>query len=285
MGTATFISSDTTAKISALQTGTPSTRLTHYPLFTDRLPQTEIRAGRYCLRFAKTHKELDAVLKLRFEVFNLELSEGLDSSYLTERDEDGFDMTCHHLIVIDRTDDRIVGTYRLQISEMANVAGGFYSEGEYEFDDFPLQTLKESVEIGRACVAKNHRNTRVLFLLWQGLAAYMKHNRKQYLFGCCSLCSQDEQEGWRMFRHLRERNYLHKSLLLKAKLKCKHRETDFPKAINEVKIPKLFNSYLRFGAKVCSEPAIDREFKTIDFLVIFDAHEMDSKTYQLFFTS
>lgn len=29
-------------------------------------------------------------------------------------------------------------------------------------------------------------------------------------------------------------------------------------------------AYLSFGAKICSEPAIDREFKTIDFLAIFD---------------
>jgi len=40
---------------------------------------------------------------------------------------------------------------------------------------------------------------------------------------------------------------------------------------------------LRLGAKVCSEPAIDRAFKTIDFLVLFDLFEMDRQMQQMFF--
>ena len=44
-----------------------------------------------------------------------------------------------------------------------------------------------------------------------------------------------------------------------------------------MKIPKLFRTYLRFGAKVCSPPAIDRRFKTIDFLVLFDVYEIDAR--------
>lgn len=50
------------------------------------------------------------------------------------------------------------------------------------------------------------------------------------------------------------------------------------------KIPKLFQRYLRFGAKVCGQPAIDRMVKTIDFFVIFDVEKMDIKTKQLFFS-
>jgi len=34
--------------------------------------------------------------------------------------------------------------------------------------------------------------------------------------------------------------------------------------------PKLLRAYLTIGAKICSEPAIDREFKTIDFLTLLD---------------
>ena len=47
-------------------------------------------------------------------------------------------------------------------------------------------------------------------------------------------------------------------------------------------LPKLFLTYLRFGAKVCSPPAIDREFKTIDFLVLFDFETIDEKTRRMF---
>ena len=50
-----------------------------------------------------------------------------------------------------------------------------------------------------------------------------------------------------------------------------------------VRLPKLFRSYLRIGAKVCGPPAIDRVFKTIDFFVLFDLFEMDRQSQKLFF--
>ena len=47
--------------------------------------------------------------------------------------------------------------------------------------------------------------------------------------------------------------------------------------------PRLFRTYLRYGAKVCSPPAIDRRFKTIDFLVLFDIARMSERAVQMFF--
>jgi putative hemolysin len=38
--------------------------------------------------------------------------------------------------------------------------------------------------------------------------------------------------------------------------------------IYDVEIPKILQAYLSIGAKICSLPAIDRQFKTIDFLII-----------------
>ena len=42
----------------------------------------------------------------------------------------------------------------------------------------------------------------------------------------------------------------------------------------EERAPKLLRAYLTIGAKICSEPAIDREFKTIDFLTLLDLHTL-----------
>jgi len=36
------------------------------------------------------------------------------------------------------------------------------------------------------------------------------------------------------------------------------------------KPPKLLRAYLSVGARICGRPAIDREFKTIDFLTLLD---------------
>jgi putative hemolysin len=247
------------------------------------IPPVEIVEGRYVVRFARTREEIDAALKLRFEVFNLELGEGLAASFATSRDRDAFDAICHHLLVVDTDENKVVGTYRCQTGEMA-AAKGFYSAGEFDLSQLPADVLLDAVELGRACVSQAHRNTQVLFLLWRGLAAYVAYNRKRYLFGCCSLTSQDESEGQRAFAFLEQSGHLHPTLGVqpKAGLECCRDEQSRDQAA-EVKIPKLFRTYLRFGARVCGPPAIDRLFKTIDFLVLFDVEEMAEQWRRAFF--
>jgi len=83
-------------------------------LFTPLPPQEKFSDARYEVRFVQNAAELDAVLKIRFNVFNLELGEGLNESYLTQRDQDEFDLTCHHLIVVDKKNEEVIGTYRMQ---------------------------------------------------------------------------------------------------------------------------------------------------------------------------
>ena len=50
------------------------------------------------------------------------------------------------------------------------------------------------------------------------------------------------------------------------------------------RLPKLFRTYVRHGARVCSPPALDRQFKTIDFLVLFEIGRMDRTSVRLFFS-
>ena len=260
---------------------------------TTSLPETEIREGRYLARFARSSQEIEAALQLRFRVFNLELGEGLTSSFATGQDRDEFDGCCHHLIVLDTQEDRVVGTYRLQTGETASAGRGFYSGREFDLSLLPKGVLENSVELGRACIAKDHRNTHVLFLLWKGIAAYVAHNQKRYLFGCCSLTSQDPCEASRVFDYLKANGHLHEQFCVspRAGLACVC-STDgsgsrafrtAESCPSEVVLPKLFKIYLRFGANVCGPPAIDREFKTVDFLVMFDVDGMDQRTHSLLF--
>ena len=253
----------------------------NYPFFKHTIPDKEINEDDYRLRFAQTRDDLDKVLKLRFEVFNLELGEGLESSFLINRDLDEFDASCHHLIVEDTSTSRIVGTYRMQTAEMAAAGSGWYSATEFDLMNLPKSVLADSVELGRACVARDHRNTQVLFLLWRGLAAYVAHNQKRYLFGCCSLTSQDARDGLHVMRLLEARGNCHSTLRVAPKvgLEC---TANHENGLN-VSVPRLFQIYLRYGAKVCGPPAIDRQFKTIDFLVLFDVFEMDARTRRTFF--
>jgi len=254
------------------------------PFVRTATPALEIREGRYLALFARSTEELDAALRLRFEVFNLELSEGLNTSFRTGRDRDQFDEACDHLIVSETGTDKVIGTYRMQTSEMAAAGSGFYTATEFDLSRLPSDALTEGIELGRACIAQSHRNTQVLFLLWKGLATYVSYERKRYLFGCCSLTSQDVNEGWRVMELLRTQGHLHHYLFVPPNpgYECEANDLTLVEMKN-VKLPRLFRTYLQYGAKVRSPPVIDQQFKTIDFLVLFDIAEMSERAVQMFF--
>jgi putative hemolysin len=270
--------------IKRMQNTTAKENLTRkHHLFCQNIPEGELADKRYIVRFVRNAEELDAVLKLRFEVFNLELGEGLESSFLTRRDLDEFDDVCHHLIVIERVTGKIIGTYRMQTFEMAR-ARGFYTGTEFDLSQMPEEIIENAVELGRACIAKTHRNGRVLFLLWRGLAMYMSFHHKRFLFGCCSLTSQDPVEGKAVMSNLVENGHVRPDLDIQPlpDFACYDENVKFEKHF-QVKIPRLFRIYLDYGAKVCGPPAIDRRFKTIDYLVLLDLATLDRKTYMMFF--
>lgn len=241
-----------------------------YPRFTKFLPDLDLRQGRYRLRFAHSTVDLDRVLRLRFEVFNRELGEGLAESWLSQRDREDLDAVCHHLMVEDATTGELAGTYRLQTSEMAHAALGFYAAREFELDELPAFVRAQAVELGRACIAKAQRNGRVLVALWRGIAEYLRWNGHRFLFGCCSLTSQTPAAGWALHEALARRGALHPQIALEAARDYACARPDSLEAGVEVASAPLLEMYLRVGARVASQPALDRAFGTIDFLVLLD---------------
>src|SRR5881394_4459997 len=148
----------------------------------------------YATRLARSMDDIRAAQSLRFQVFNLELKEGLEQSYVTGLDEDPFDAVCGHLIVEHLPSANIVGTYRLQTGHNAAAYLGYYCAQEFEFQVF--ESLRaEMIELGRACVHPQHRNLVVLGLLWKGIADYARQHGERYLFGCSSITSQDAAVG------------------------------------------------------------------------------------------
>jgi putative hemolysin len=167
----------------------------------------------------------------------------------------------------------IIGTYRLQTDFVAAANLGFYSEREFDFA--PYRQVQDSViELGRACVHRDHRSTGVLNLMWRGIAQYALHRRGRYLIGCSSLTSQDPSHGSAVYEALQK--YLVEPQL--RTVPC----VDFamplvPPGNASDKIPKLLRAYLAVGAKICGPPAIDREFKTIDFLTLMDLKSLPAR--------
>jgi putative hemolysin len=276
-------------------------------------PRIHAEVGRYRLRLAQSNEDRIAACRLRFRVFNIELGEGLDSSYETGLDTDQFDSVCEHLLVEDKSEDnpvrRIVGTYRMQSGTTAARNLGYYSEQEFSFA--PYEALRAGIlELGRASIDREHRTPEVLTLLWRGIAQYANDMGLRYLIGCSSLTSRNPAEGWQMYRQLehyrvspefetlptaayacqpspsleatawsRRSREARISLLpptLAAERSCKDG------APVPVSVPKLLKTYLAIGARIGGPPAWDKEFGTIDFLTLLDLKLLSSSARNRF---
>ena len=236
--------------------------------------------AQYTIRLARSRDEIRAAQALRYQVFNLELNEGLEASHVTGLDEDPFDAVCDHLLVEHLPTNQIVGTYRLQTGENAAHQRGYYCAQEFDFAGFePMR--REIVEVGRACVDQHHRNLVVLGMLWKGIADYATAHGSGYVLGCSSLTTQDPATGASAYadmcrKHLAPLEW-HTRPLPAYDCPLTHLTAE------PVKIPKLLRAYLTLGAKICGPPALDRQFKTIDFLTLVDLAKMPPLARQRFF--
>src|SRR6266705_5614838 len=240
-------------------------------ILTEPKIQTKAKRPKYVARLAQSADDVRRAQRLRFEVFNLELNEGLAESHVTGLDVDLFDAVCDHLIVEDVANERVVGTYRLQTGDVAAANIGYYCEREFSFRPFePYHS--QIIELGRACVHAEHRNFGLLHMLWRSIADYAIARKGRLLVGCSSLTSQDPLEGAAMYQQLRT-----ESLVKPAWRTIPNPGFAFPVEIRVPKAPappKLLRAYLAIGAKICGPPAIDREFGTIDFLTLLDLHTL-----------
>ena len=267
-----------------------------FPTYAPSLPLSPSRSrihaevGRYRLRLAESAEDRDAACRLRFKVFNIELGEGLESSYQTGLDTDRFDLCCEHLLVEDKLADnparRIVGTYRMQSGTTAERNLGYYSEQEFSFACY--EPLRAGIlELGRASIDREHRTPEVLTLLWRGIAQYATDMGLRYLIGCSSINSNDPAEGWQMYRQLEHYRVPPEfETVPTAAYACpidlsepeRVHESEYAQpspsisdpAATQTKVPKLLRTYLAIGARIGGPPAWDREFGTIDFLTLLD---------------
>ena len=124
-------------------------------------------------------------------------------------------------------------------------------------------------------------------MLWKGIASYAALCNARYMIGCSSITSQNEAEGITLYRDLRERYLVEPSFQTAPKPGFACREiADVPNqqiANTCPEPPKLFRAYLDLSARLCGPPAIDREFRTIDFLTLLDLQSIPSRLRTRFF--
>lgn len=248
-----------------------------------------LRAGKLEVSLAASLPELDAAYRLRFEVFNLELQEGLRASFDRGYDTDAYDAYCDHLIVRDLESQTVVGTYRLLRRSRAQRNIGFYSENEFDLGN--LKKLPgELLELGRSCIASTHRSFATINLLWQAITQYARQTGVSYLFGCASLHVTARADVQRLYAYLRARHYAPAAWQVAPLASCRMfglddelaRDLDERQVARE--LPPLLRGYLRAGAVICGPPALDADFGTADVLVLLPMEQM-ARRYRQHYTT
>lgn len=236
-------------------------------------PAQPVTPTRYTVTLARDEADVRAAQRLRHDVFAGEMGALLNTPR-PGLDIDAFDAYCDHLLVRDTVTGQVVGTYRLLPPERAAIAGRLYSESE--FDLGPLAGIRSGlVEVGRSCVHPDHRDGAVIGLIWAGMARYMVDGGHEWLAGCCSVPLADggtlAAGTWDRVRakHLAPEEFRIRPLRpWSAEGVARPARAD---------LPPLLRGYLRLGAWVCGEPALDADFGVADLYVLLSMRRVDPR--------
>ncbi len=268
-------------------------------------PKVYGRIGDLEVRLARTKADVKRAQRLRYDVFYREMSARPSfKAQMRGRDEDRYDAICDHLLVVDTAKDpaidgerqwrsrrqpRVTGTYRVLRQEVAQNAGGFYTQSEY--DIAPLVAARSPryrfMELGRSCVLKPYRNKRTVELLWHGLWTYVREHKVDVMIGCASFEGTDPDE------HAMALSFLHHHALAGPEWRVRahqHLHTEMnrmPKEQVDAKaalkaLPPLIKGYLRLGAKVGDGAVIDHQFGTTDVLIVLPVESIDPRYFEHF---
>ncbi|REL37715.1 GNAT family N-acetyltransferase [Rhodohalobacter sp. SW132] len=249
-------------------------------MLAERRVLRDISSKSYTIKIAKTKEEEEAAFRLRYNVFIEELNR--DFNYEEEKDKDTYDEQSHHLIVIENKTGSVVGTYRLQHYEQAIQGNGFVTDNRFHLDQFPDEILKKGVEVGRACISKEHRNGRVLYLLWKGFAGYLTHFGKRYLFGYSAFDTSDPAVLRNTFNHFKEKGLIHPKYYLDVREAYRLPQNIEINGTTEIDIPTLMQNYFDVGCLVSGGPSYD-EKKLAHCVILLDIETISDRTRKLFF--
>ncbi len=255
----------------------------------DELKPVNIRAGDFELRLAETVAEIEAAQSLRYRVFYEEMAaKPTPEMRASGRDFDAFDAHCDHLLIIDHRRGPgaagVVGTYRLLRRSAAVRFGRFYSSDEFDISRL-IAHSGEILELGRSCVAADHRSRAAMQLLWRGITDYVMHFDVSLMFGCASLPGVDPAKLALPLSYLYHHHLAPPQLLARAlpERYVEMRQLE-PEAIDSRaaldKLPPLIKGYLRLGGFVGEGAVVDRQFDTTDVCIVVKTDWVTERYYR-----
>lgn len=234
-----------------------------------------IENGPYVIKTAESSWELETALRLRHAIFYKEL---LNQTRPEGIDMDDLDAACDHLIVMEKTGGALLGTYRLVSSSFS---ARFFAADRFDISQL-LALPGTKLELGRACVAPGYRSSAVFSCLWRGICAYLDRVNARYVFGCPSILSTDPQVVTEVLAFLRIQGYVLRGCELPAlpHVRFPYQKDAagcdrLPKTSNSKRlVPPLLRWYLKEGARVSDEPALDRHFQCTNLIALMDTTQL-----------
>ncbi len=229
----------------------------------------------FIIKTASDSGEVKEAMRLRYKVYY----EDLNGSE-TGLDFDRYDEFCDHLIVIEKNNSIIAGTYRLNTSH----ENKFYSLKEFDLTNI-LKLPGKKMELGRACVHPDYRRRKVFLMLVKGFLTYVSMAEVRYLFGCSSIMAKNKEDLlqiWNLLiNHYRLPDDLYTPPVEKQEI-----VSDLYKDLQNYPfdhkkgrglLPTIMALYLKTGSLVSSLPFYDEYFKCFDFFTLLDMEKADRK--------
>ncbi|WP_372036798.1 GNAT family N-acyltransferase [Shewanella sp. 10N.286.52.A9] len=225
------------------------------------------------------------------------------------RDNDQYDPYYQHLVLWDKDDLEIVGSYRFASAKWVHEHQGktaLYSQSLFQYNDEFAPYFENGLELGRSFVQPKYWGKRSLDYLWLGIGAYLAKNPQfRYLFGPVSISDQISEQAKEMLVHFYQKQFSNPEVL--AISNCPYRFTqdkrqqldalysadDYASNFKVLKhtmanmgaaVPPLFKQY----GELCEQNGvsfldfgIDTDFgNCIDGLVLVDVHALKPKKQQ-----
>lgn len=236
-------------------------------------PQATLQA-----HWAQDPALIEAAQALRYRVFAQEMGAQMPEvrSRSGQRlDVDRFDAFCEHLVITQTRgayqEPEVIGTYRVLLPDAARRAGGYYTETE--FDCTSLQIDRSLMaELGRSCVAAEHRTGPVIQKLWAALFQFLLANQVRYVIGCTSVSLADGgAHAARLWASLRQQAMAPEALHVCPRVPLPIERLE---AAGTVEIPTLVRGYLKCGAQLMGPPAWDPDFAVADLPMVLDMERL-----------